>query len=164
MSSFWDRQWQLQFGGKGSPVHSGGRSRQTDPGEQGVARSSSGRNQKRSEAVRVAARSPEYGQAAVWFSVKQAALKLGVSTDTIERRRVPWQEKPVPFHIRFKFLVLRQRGTAERRYFGPDLDSFLFDPKSLPRGSRPKLVPLFIKQSPKAIRMRPPLKTPGEKK
>src|SRR5712691_11157499 len=42
----------------------------------------------------------------VWLSAKEAAKKLSVSTDTIERRAIPWQDAGAPYKVRYKLLVL----------------------------------------------------------
>lgn len=60
-----------------------------------------------------------------WLSRKQAAKKISVSTDTIERRAVPWQDQRVPDRIRFKQLRLDPDTRQERRYFEPDVEALL---------------------------------------
>ena len=42
----------------------------------------------------------------VWLSAKEAAKKLSVSTDTIERRAIPWQDAGEQYKVRYKYLVL----------------------------------------------------------
>jgi hypothetical protein len=61
----------------------------------------------------------------IWLSRKDAAKKLSVSVDTIERRAIPWQEERTPFRVRFKLLSLGENTRAERRYFEPDLEALL---------------------------------------
>ena len=52
-----------------------------------------------------------------YLTAKEAAKRLEVSTATIDRRRVPWQDQPVPFKIRFKVDCL------QRPYFYlPDIE------------------------------------------
>ncbi len=61
----------------------------------------------------------------VWLSRKEAAKKVSVSCDTIERRAVSWREQRVPDRIRFKLLRLREDTRQERRYFEPDVEALL---------------------------------------
>lgn len=61
----------------------------------------------------------------IWLSRKQAAAKIGVSVDTIERRALPWQECPVRGKIRFKLLRLGEDTRKERRYCEPDVEALL---------------------------------------
>lgn len=61
----------------------------------------------------------------IWLSRKQAAHKISVSVDTIDRRAIPWQEEPVPHRIRYKLLRLDDDTRQERRYFEPDLEALL---------------------------------------
>jgi hypothetical protein len=154
MSSFWDRQWKLGFQPRGKPSEH--RERNDQARSRARVRSPEG-----SAGVNRRAATNSHVPAAtrsgmnLWLSVRQAAQKLGVSTDTIERRRLEWQSEPVRFKVRFKLLVLDACGPAQRRYFEPDLDAFLFDPRALPRGSKPKLVPRFA-QSPKGAQHQGP--------
>lgn len=60
-----------------------------------------------------------------WLSRKEAAKKVSVSGDTIERRAVPWQGERVPDRIRFKLLRLGEDTRQERRYFEPDVEALL---------------------------------------
>ena len=60
-----------------------------------------------------------------WLSRKDAAKKVSVSVDTIERRAVPWQDQRVPNRIRFKLLKLAEDTRQERRYFEPDVEALL---------------------------------------
>jgi hypothetical protein len=84
----------------------------------------------------------------VWLSAKEAACKLSCSTDTIERRAIPWQENAVRYKIRFKFLVLDEGGEPTRRYFEPDLEALLIAPSVLPMPSRKRLIPRFVRAAP----------------
>jgi hypothetical protein len=60
-----------------------------------------------------------------WLSRKDAAQKISVSVDTVERRAVPWQDKRVHQRIRFKLLKLAEDTRQERRYFEPDVEALL---------------------------------------
>ena len=60
-----------------------------------------------------------------WLSRREAAAKVSVSVDTIERRSVPWQEEPVPGKLRYKLLKLGEDTRQERRYFEPDIEALL---------------------------------------
>lgn len=60
-----------------------------------------------------------------WLSRKEAARKVSVSVDTIERRSVPWKKEPVPGKLRYKLLKLGDNTRQERRYFEPDLEALL---------------------------------------
>lgn len=81
----------------------------------------------------------------IWLSPREAAKKLSCSTDTIERRAIPWQENAVRYKIRFKFLVLDEGGEPTRRYFEPDLEALLVAPNILPMPSRQRLIPRFVR-------------------
>lgn len=61
----------------------------------------------------------------IWLSRKQAAAKVSVSVDTIERRAVPWEPERIPGRIRFKLLKLAEDTRQERRYFEPDIEALL---------------------------------------
>lgn len=64
-----------------------------------------------------------------WMTKAEAAAHLVLSVDTIERRGIPWQEDPVQFKIRVKYLCLGE-GTRELpRYFRADVDALLATPK-----------------------------------
>jgi hypothetical protein len=67
-----------------------------------------------------------------WLTRKQAAAKIGVSDDTIDRRAIPWQEEHTPFKLRYKILILGSEKPEGRRYFEPDVEALLFNPKRLP--------------------------------
>ena len=60
-----------------------------------------------------------------WLSRKDAADKISVSVDTIERRALPWQEHSVRGKIRFKLLRLAEDTRQERRYYEPDVEALL---------------------------------------
>jgi hypothetical protein len=79
-----------------------------------------------------------------WLSVRGAAAKIDASTDTIERRAIPWQDTPVAYSIRYKYLVLDEGGERTRRYFEPDLEALIHAPDSLPVGSRPRIIPRYV--------------------
>lgn len=80
----------------------------------------------------------------VWLSAKEAAKKLSVSTDTIERRAIPWQDAGEPYKVRYKYLVLGEGTEPVRRYFEPDVEALLCEPKQLPAASRARLVPKYM--------------------
>ena len=61
----------------------------------------------------------------VWLSRKEAAKKISVSTDTIDRRAIPWRDDPERHRIRFKLLRLGAETRQERRYFEPDVEALL---------------------------------------
>ena len=61
----------------------------------------------------------------IWLSRKQAAAKISVSVDTIERRGIPWQKDPVPNRIRYKLLKLGDDTRQRRRFFEPDIEAML---------------------------------------
>ena len=84
---------------------------------------------------------------AVWLSAKEAASKLSCSTDTIERRAIPWQENAVQHKIRFKFLVLDEGAEPTRRYFEADVEALLFTPNVLPAASRRRLISKFVRRA-----------------
>lgn len=61
----------------------------------------------------------------IWLSRREAARKISVSVDTIERRSVLWQDEPVPGKLRYKRLCLGEDTRQERRYFEPDIEALL---------------------------------------
>ncbi len=63
-----------------------------------------------------------------WLSRSDAARKISVSVDTIERRSIPWQEEAVIGKLRFKLLKLGEDTRQERRYFEPDVEALLIRP------------------------------------
>ncbi|MBI3851485.1 MAG: hypothetical protein HY298_14600 [Verrucomicrobia bacterium] len=50
----------------------------------------------------------------IWLSAKEAAKKLSVSTDTIGRRAIEWQESPERYKVRYKYLVLDKGAEPPR--------------------------------------------------
>jgi hypothetical protein len=92
----------------------------------------------------------------VWLPVSLAALKIGRSQDTIERRGVPWTDRPVSFRIRYKDLVLDAGSDAIKAYYEPDIERLLLDVDELPRNSRPRFVPRFSQGAAKLRRLSPP--------
>jgi len=61
----------------------------------------------------------------IWLSRKQAAAKIPVSGDTVERRAIAWTAEPVAGKIRFKLLKLAEDTRQERRYFELDVEALL---------------------------------------
>ncbi len=61
----------------------------------------------------------------IWLSRREAARKISVSTDTIERRSIQWRPEPVPGKLRYKLLKLGEDTWRERRYFEPDVEALL---------------------------------------
>jgi len=64
----------------------------------------------------------------LWMSGKDAALFVGRSRDSIEKRAVPWTPEYVPKKIRYVHLQMDKGGEIERRYYKPDLDGWLMVP------------------------------------
>ena len=60
---------------------------------------------------------------AIWLSAKEAAKKLSVSTDTVERRAIAWQDPPERYKVRYKYLVLDEDAQPIRRYYEPDVEA-----------------------------------------
>ena len=60
-----------------------------------------------------------------WLSLSGAAQFLDVSTDTISRRAVPWQDEPITGRVRWKYLKLGEGTRQERRYCVEDLEALL---------------------------------------
>lgn len=75
-----------------------------------------------------------------WLSKREAASRVGVSTDTIERRAIPWQEQPVIFKVRYKLLQLGPDSDPVPRFFEADVEALLYDPPK--RDSVPASGPL----------------------
>ncbi len=75
-----------------------------------------------------------------WLSKQQAAALIDVSHDTIERRAIPWTEQPVRFKVRFKYMKLDAESRPLPRYYRPDVEAFLLEPK---KRSRPGAQRLF---------------------
>jgi len=61
----------------------------------------------------------------IWLSRKQAAAKISVSVDTIERRAIAWQKDPVPNRLRYKMLKLGDDTRQPRRFYEPDVEAML---------------------------------------
>lgn len=80
-----------------------------------------------------------------WLSVSDAAKKLSCSAPSIERRAIEWREQPVPFKFRYVYLVWDEGGEPERRYCEADLNAVLFTPDRLPRASKARLRPRYIR-------------------
>ena len=51
-----------------------------------------------------------------------------MSTDTIERRAIPWQEQPIMFKLRYKLLQLGPDSDPVPRFYEPDVEALLYDP------------------------------------
>ena len=77
-----------------------------------------------------------------WITKQEAALALKVSTDTIERRSIEWQEAPEPYRVRFKYLVLAPNVKPVPRYFRADVERFLVHPKKISKVSAQKIADL----------------------
>ena len=60
-----------------------------------------------------------------WLSRREAARKISVSVDSIQRRAIWWQDEPVPGKLRYKLLKLGEDTWRERRYFEPDVEALL---------------------------------------
>lgn len=76
-----------------------------------------------------------------WLKSKHVASLLGISSDTVERRALPWQPLPVPQRLRYKLLRLDPAAEPERRYYLPDAVRLLQTP---PTHARPvSLLPRF---------------------
>lgn len=77
-----------------------------------------------------------------WLKLKSLANLLRVSSDTVERRAIPWQQTPVPHRLRYKWLRLDPTAELERRYYLPDAIRFLQEPpsRSTPRRFSPRFV------------------------
>ena len=83
----------------------------------------------------------------IWLSAKEAAKKLSVSTDTIERRAIPWRDAGQRYKVRYKYLVLDEGAEPSRRYYEPDVEAMLCEPTRLPARSRARLVPKYSQSS-----------------
>jgi hypothetical protein len=80
----------------------------------------------------------------IWLSRREAAAKVGVSPDTIERRGIEWQAEAVAHRIRYRFLVLDENTTPERRYYEPDVEALICAREHLPQAARLRLAPKFL--------------------
>ena len=65
-----------------------------------------------------------------WISKREAANRVGVSTDTIERRAIPRQDRPVMFKLRYKLLQLGPQSDGSGAAFlsSPTSEASLYDP------------------------------------
>jgi hypothetical protein len=61
----------------------------------------------------------------IWLSRKEAAAKISVSTETIDRRALAWQKEPMANRIRYKLLKLGDDTRKQRRYYEPDIEAML---------------------------------------
>lgn len=77
----------------------------------------------------------------LWLRCKTIAEILDVSRDTVERRAIPWQDHPVRHCFRYKLLELSPDTDPERRYYLPDVKTFLVNP--LPATQPVRLNPRF---------------------
>jgi hypothetical protein len=73
-----------------------------------------------------------------WLKRKDAARKISVSGDTIERRAVPWCEEFIPGKVRWRPDGLDHN---HRRYFEPDLAAMLVKPKRMQLPAAWTLIP-----------------------
>ena len=67
---------------------------------------------------------------AMWLGGKEAAMYIGFSRDYVEARAIPWQDDYLPFRVRYKHAIGEQGGQPTRRYYRPDLDALLVNPKT----------------------------------
>lgn len=58
-------------------------------------------------------------------SLSEAAEFINVSLDTISRRAALWTDIPRPGKARYKLLKLGDGTRMERRYYVPDLETWL---------------------------------------
>ena len=61
----------------------------------------------------------------MWLSRREAARKISVSVDSIQRRAIRWQDEPVPGRLRYKLLKLGEDTRRERRFFESDVEALL---------------------------------------
>ncbi len=73
-----------------------------------------------------------------WLKRKDAARKISVSGDTIERRAVPWCENFIPGKVRWR---PDDQDRNHRRYFEPDLEAMLANPKRMQLPAAWTLIP-----------------------
>ena len=73
-----------------------------------------------------------------WLRRKDAARKISVSGDTIERRAVPWCENFIPGKVRWR---PDDQDRNHRRYFEPDLEAMLVNPKRMQLPAAWTLIP-----------------------
>lgn len=74
----------------------------------------------------------------VWLRRKDAARKISVSGDTIERRALPWSEHFIPGKIRWQ---PDEQDPNHRRYYEPDLEAMLVNPKQMKLPAAWTLIP-----------------------
>jgi hypothetical protein len=69
----------------------------------------------------------------LWLRINPACEYLDVTPDVIQRRAIPVEETKmfVPYHVRYEERRLNAGGRRYRRYFKPDLASWLVQPCSL---------------------------------
>lgn len=77
-----------------------------------------------------------------WLSRKDAAKKIGVSVQTIQRRAIAWDDNGgfIPGKVRFKFLKLDDDTRQERRYYEPDVEALLVTPQPFERPAARSLI------------------------
>ena len=80
----------------------------------------------------------ELRNATEWLRRKDAARKISVSGDTIERRAVPWCEDFIPGKVRWR---PDDQDHNHRRYFEPDLEAMLANPKRMQLPAAWTLIP-----------------------
>ena len=73
-----------------------------------------------------------------WLRRKDASRKISVSGDTIERRAIPWSEGFILGKVRWRPDELDHN---HRRYFEPDLEAMLVNPKRLQLPAAWTLIP-----------------------
>lgn len=73
-----------------------------------------------------------------WLKRKDAARKISVSGDTIERRAVPWCENFILGKVRWR---PDDQDRNHRRYFEPDLEAMLAKPKRMQLPAAWTLIP-----------------------
>ena len=76
------------------------------------------------------------------LSRKDAAKKIGVSVQTIQRRAIAWDDDVgfIPGKVRFKFLKLDDDTRQERRYYEPDVEALLVTPPAFERPAARSLI------------------------
>ena len=77
-----------------------------------------------------------------WLSRKDAAKKIGVSVQTIQRRAIAWEVDGgfIPGKVRFKLLKLDDDTRQERRYYEPDVEALLVTPPQFERPAARSLI------------------------
>jgi hypothetical protein len=78
----------------------------------------------------------------LWLTRRDAARKIGVSVQTIQRRAVPWNDNAgfMSGKVRFKFLKLDDDTRQERRYYEPDVEALLVTPLAFERPAARSLI------------------------